>query len=153
MRTSRPRHPFLGLLGLIGLVVVASLGVGACGGAAPAGTGSQPASAPASAPVSTPADASPAASPEASGGAIALPEACVAAIREYLISIEPIVSGVDWQGATEVPPQIADQLGSEEFDPDVCPDVSVAEAHAAWSAIATEVAPGALDYIDFIYRP
>ncbi len=135
----------------LGLVVAALLAVGACGGATgspPAGTGSE--SAPSV--VATPAEASPLASPVASSAA-ALPEACVAAIRDYLIAIEPIVSGVDWQVATEVPPQVAEQLDSSAFDPDVCPDVSAAEAHAAWAAIATDVAPDTLDYIDFIYRP
>jgi hypothetical protein len=146
MRSSHRHRRFLGL------VLAASLAVGACGGAAgsaPAGTGGE--SAPSVA--ATPVEASPAASPGASGGAAALPEACAAAIRDYLIAIEPVVSGVDWQVATEVPPQVAEQLDSSAFDPEVCPEVSATEAHAAWAAIATDVAPGTLDYIDFIYRP
>ncbi len=63
------------------------------------------------------------------------------------------MSGVDWRVALEVPPQIADQLEAAAFDPEVCPDISAAEAHAAWAAIAVDVAPDTIDYIDFIYRP
>ena len=135
-------------------VLVLTVAIGACGGGTTAPTSSQPA-----APTgSTSPEASPSSTAAASastGGAAtaALPEACVAQIREYLIKIEPIVSGVDWRAATEVPPQIAEQLDSDAFDPDACPDVSAADAHAAWTAIAFDAAPGALDYIDFIYRP
>ena len=150
MRPLRPSHPFLALA-IASLFAAAACG-GATGSAVPAGSADPAASAPAS----TPAEASAGASPVAASGggsAVALPEACITAIRDYLIVIEPIVSGVDWQVASEVPPQIAEQLDSEAFDPDVCPDVSAAEAHAAWAAIATDVAPGTLGYVDFIYRP
>jgi ABC-type Fe3+-hydroxamate transport system substrate-binding protein len=151
VRLLRSSLPFLGI------AFAALLAAGACGSTgsvAPSGSAATP-------PASTAAPVSPAASTEPSAGVsdgasasvVALPEACITAIRDYLIAIEPIVSGVDWRAAREVPPQIADQLEAAAFDPDVCPDVSAAEARDAWAAIATDVAPGALDYIDFIYRP
>lgn len=131
---------------VVGLVIAAAV-IGACGGgggsAAPT-TSTSPAASPVT---------SSAPSTDAGDSAAALPEECAAQIRAYLIAIEPIVSGVDWQNATEVPPEIAEQLDSTTFDQDVCPDVSAVEAHAAWTAIATEVAPGAQGYVDFIYRP
>jgi hypothetical protein len=141
-------------LPFFGIALTAMLVAGACGT-----TGSVAPSGSAAAPASTAASVSPGASTEPSTGAssgasvVALPEACVTAIRDYLIAIEPIVSGVDWRVAREVPPQIADQLEAAAFDPEVCPDVSAAEARDAWAVIAADVAPGALDYIDFIYRP
>lgn len=139
---------------LLGVALVALGAVGACSGATASAVPSESVADPsASTPVPASVSASAGASSAASPGALALPEACITAIRDHLIAIEPIVSAVDWQVATEVPPQIAEQLDSAAFDPDVCPDVSVPEAHAAWAAIATDVAPGALGYVDFIYRP
>lgn len=129
-------------------VAVLLFAMAACGGG---GGSAAPAASPS--PQASPAASSPAASTDPSGSAGALPEECAAQIREYLIAIEPIVSTVDWQNASEVPPEIADQLDSAAFDPEVCPDISAVEAHAAWSAIAAEVAPGAQGYVDFIYRP
>jgi hypothetical protein len=129
-------------------VVVLVFAIGACGGG-----GGSAAPAVSTSPDASPAASSPAASTDASGSAAALPEECAAQIRAYLVAIEPIVANVDWQNASEVPPEIADQLDAAPFDPDLCPDISAVEAHAAWSAIATEVAPDAQGYIDFIYRP
>jgi hypothetical protein len=151
VRLDRPSLPILGIA-LAALLAAAACGPS--GSVVPSGSAAAP-------PASTAASVPPAASAEpsagASGGAsasvVALPEECVTAIRDYLIAIEPIVSGVDWRVAREVPPQIADQLEAAAFDPEVCPDVSPAEAHHAWAVIAADVAPGALDYIDFIYRP
>ena len=82
---------------------------------------------------------------------IDLPEDCVAEIREFLVAVEPMVSEMDFSAA----PSEAEleQLGpaSDAFDPDLCPDVSVDEARAAWLAIAADSAPGAGPYVEYIY--
>jgi hypothetical protein len=88
-------------------------------------------------------------------GAADLPTECVDAIKAYLVAVEPIVKDVQWRTMIETPPEIEDQLAevATAVDAEVCPDLSAAEAHDAWIAIASDVAPGTLDYIDFVYRP
>ncbi len=88
-------------------------------------------------------------------GAADLPAECVDAIKAYLVAVEPIVKEVQWRTMIETPPEIEDQLAevAATVDPEVCPDLSAAEAHDAWIAIAFDAAPGTLDYIDFVYRP
>ena len=88
-------------------------------------------------------------------GAADLPAECVEAIKAYLLAVEPIVKDVQWRTMIETPPEIEDQLAevATAVDPEVCPDLSAAEAHDAWIAIASDAAPGTLDYIDFVYRP
>jgi hypothetical protein len=88
-------------------------------------------------------------------GAADLPPECVDSIKAYLVAVEPIVKDVQWNTMIDTPPEIEDQLAevAATVDPEVCPDLSAAEAHDAWIAIAFDAAPGTLDYIDFVYRP
>lgn len=94
-------------------------------------------------------------SPVTVTGTVALPVECVDAIRAYLVSVEPVVKDVPWTTMIETPPEIEDQLAevAATIDPEVCPDLSAAEAHDAWIAIASDAAPATLDYIDYVYRP
>ncbi len=85
---------------------------------------------------------------------IALPPACEAEIGEFLVAIEPIVSNVDFETASEE--EISSLGGTMEaaggtFDPDVCPDLDVEESRLAWLAIAEERAPGTRGYIEYTY--
>jgi hypothetical protein len=114
------------------------------------------------APVASPASAAPpsTAAPTASSsapitGVADLPAECVDAIKAYLIAVEPIVKDMQWRTMIETPPEVEDQLAevATGVDAEVCPDLSAAEAHDAWIAIAFDAAPGTLDYIDFVYRP
>ena len=139
------------LLGLI--VLVAACGSGS---ADPGAAVSSAASAAPPASAASPSAAVSTASP--SGpiiGAADLPTDCVDAIKAYLVAVEPIVKDVQWRTMIETPPEIEDQLAevATAVDPEVCPDLSAAEAHDAWIAIASDAAPGTLDYIDFVYRP
>jgi hypothetical protein len=88
--------------------------------------------------------------PDEQGASVDLPEACVAEIREFLVAVEPMVSEMDFANPSEAE---LEQLApaSDAFDPDLCPDVSVDEARAAWLAIAAESAPGAAPYVEYIY--
>ena len=142
-----------------GLLILMTILVTACAGGS-TGSSASPATATALAsvaPSSTVASASPStAAPAASvTGVVDLPASCVESIRAYVIAIEPIVKDVQWQAMTGMPPQVEAQLGNvtTPFDPEACPDLSVTEAHDAWTAIAFDAAPGTLDYIDFVYRP
>lgn len=94
-------------------------------------------------------------SPVTVTGTVALPAECVDAIRAYLVAVEPVVKDVRWTTMIETPPEIEDQLTdvAATIDPEVCPDLSAAEAHGAWIAIASDAAPATLDYIDYVYRP
>ena len=94
-------------------------------------------------------------SPVAVTGTVELPADCVDAIRAYLVSVEPVVKDVPWTTMIETPAEIEDQLAAvaATIDPEVCPDLSAAEAHDAWIAIASAAAPATLDYIDYVYRP
>ncbi len=94
-------------------------------------------------------------SPGSVTGAADLPVECVDAIKAYLVAVEPIVKDVQWRTMIDTPPEVEDQLAEAAVavDPEVCPDLSAAEAHDAWIAIAFDAAPGTLDYIDFVYRP
>jgi hypothetical protein len=144
----RPIHGLL--LASLSVIVFACAG----GTTGSAGTGSvEPAASTSTDPGPASSEAPPASGPAASVG-VALPAECVEAIRAFLVAVEPIVSGVDWRTAIDVPGQIAGQLedASTNFDVDSCPDVSEADAHEAWIAIGIESAPGTLDYIDFIYQ-
>jgi hypothetical protein len=134
---------------LIGLAIL----VAACTG----GTIS-PSAAPASAaPPASAASADPSAEASSSPafGTLDLPAECVEAIGDYLIAVEPIVKDVQWTTMIGTPPEIEDQLADDAatVDPDVCPELPATEAHDAWIAIASDAAPGTLDYIDFVYRP
>ena len=136
---------------LIGLVML----LAACAG----GT-SSPSAAPASAAppeLAEPASVAPsaAASSSPAAGTVELPPECVESIKAYLIAVEPIVKDVQWATMIATPPEIEDRLAevATTVDPEVCPELSVAQAHDAWIAIAFEVAPATLDYIDFVYRP
>ena len=136
---------------LIGLTVI----VAACTGGtisprtAPASVAPSESAAPASVAPSA------AASSSAAPGTVDLPAECVESIKGYLVAVEPIVKDVQWATMTGTPPQIEDQLAdvAATVDPEVCPELSVTQAHDAWVAIASEVAPGTVDYIDFVYRP
>jgi hypothetical protein len=88
--------------------------------------------------------------PDLDGTGLDLPEACVAEIREFLVAVEPMVSEMDFPDPSE---EELDQLtpASDAFDPDVCPDLGVDEARAAWLAIAAESAPGAAPYVEYLY--
>ena len=136
---------------LAGLTIL----VVACSGGAtsPSGAPTMAASPPPAAPPSSAASTAASGSPDA--GAVDLPAACVESIRAFVVAIEPIVKDVQWATMTGTPPEIEAQLAdvSETMDPDACPDLSVAEARDAWSAIAFEAAPGTLDYIGYVYRP
>jgi hypothetical protein len=83
-----------------------------------------------------------------------LPPACVEAITQAVRTLEPLVRDIDFSSATADAQvaAIAEQTGElEAFDPDVCPDVEVDEARAAWVEIAKREAPGTIPYIEFIY--
>jgi hypothetical protein len=83
-----------------------------------------------------------------------LPPECVEAITGFLIAIEPVVAGIDFDRATtdEINAVLTDlETASAAFDPDLCPDVRVNEARAAWLGIAQREAPGTIGYIEFIY--
>ena len=136
---------------LLGLTVL----VAACSDAPPSPSAAASATAASRASVAPPSSV---ASTTPSGpviGAADLPAECVDAIKAYLVAVEPIVKDVQWRTMIETPPEIEDQLAevATAVDPEVCPDLSAAEAHDAWVAIASDAAPGALDYIDFVYRP
>ena len=88
------------------------------------------------------------------GAGVALPAACEAEITDFLVAIEPIVSNVDFEAATEEDiSSLGGQMAAagDGFDPDVCPDLDVADARAAWLEIAEEHAPGTRGYIEYTY--
>lgn len=85
------------------------------------------------------------------GASVNLPEDCVAEIRAFLVAVEPMVSDMDFSDPTDEDLELL-APASDAFDPDVCPDVSVAEARDAWLAIAAESAPGAAPYVEYIYE-
>ena len=141
------------------LTAIAILLITGCGGSAP-GTpaGATAASrAPASSATSAPSEPSIGASAAASGDATGgLPEACAAEVRDFLVAIEPLVAGVDFVAMTPSAfEQFAQSLEgpSEAFDPEACPDMDQEAAHAAYIAIAQDVAPGTFAYIDYVFRP
>ena len=136
---------------LIGLTIL----LAACAGgtispsAAPESAAPPESAEPPSAAPSAAASSSPAA------GIVDLPPECIESIKAYLIAVEPIVRDVQWATMIATPPEIEDRLAdvAATVDPEVCPELSVMQAHDAWIAIAFEVAPDTLDYIDFVYRP
>ncbi len=140
-------------LRLFGILVVSIVAACASPGAAtgdPSATGPDPTTATSAAPAPTVAGGSPA----ASGASIVLPPECVAAITTFLVTIEPMVSGIDFETATPeqleaLPEELAE--ASEAFNPDVCPDIDVASARAAWIEIAQRVAPGTIGYVEYTY--
>jgi hypothetical protein len=70
-------------------------------------------------------------------------------------TLEPLVRDIDFSSATADAQvaALAEQTGElQAFDPDVCPDVEVDEARAAWIEIAKREAPGTIPYIEFVYR-
>ena len=97
----------------------------------------------------------PAASDTGSTAATDLPAECEAAIRQLLIELEPVVSEYSWTGdISEEQLDTVSQLSleaSDAFDPEVCPDVGFEEARAAWIAVATESAPDAIEYVEWVY--
>ena len=135
--------------------ILVAIIVAAC--AAPAPATSDPSSAGPDATTSTSAAPDPTAaagSPAASGASVVLPPECTAAITTFLVTIEPMVSGIDFATATPeqleaLPEELAE--ASEAFDPDLCPDIDVESARAAWIEIAERVAPGTIDYIEYTY--
>ncbi len=79
-----------------------------------------------------------------------LPQACVDEIRSFLVAVEPVAEQTDFSSVTEADLAALASAG-EDFDPDVCPDVTTDEARAAWLAVAEESAPGTIPYIEFTY--
>jgi hypothetical protein len=140
------------LLGLTILVAACASGTTSPSAPSTAASAASPASA---ARPSTAASTAVSSSPVIVTRATDLPAACVDAIRAYLMAVEPVVKDVQWRTMIETPPEVEDQLAevAATVDPEVCPDLSAAEAHDAWIAIAFDAAPGTLDYIDFVYRP
>lgn len=132
-------------------ILVAACAAGTTSPSAPSAAASATSTAPPSTAASTAASGSPVIVTRATD----LPAACADAIRAYLIAVEPVVKDVQWRTMIETPPEVEDQLAevAATVDPEVCPDLSAAEAHDAWIAIAFDAAPGTLDYIDFVYRP
>jgi hypothetical protein len=100
-------------------------------------------------------DATEAVSPSGGEGPeVELPPECVEAITGFLIAIEPVVAGIDFDRATtdEINAVLTDlEAASAAFDPDLCPDVRINEARTAWLRIAQREAPGTIGYIEFIY--
>ena len=85
---------------------------------------------------------------------IALPPACEAAIAEFLVAVEPVVAEIDFETASEAEIEAIGEAtipAGENFDADVCPDFSPAEARAAWLSIAEREAPGAIGYVEYTY--
>jgi hypothetical protein len=85
---------------------------------------------------------------------VALPAECAAEIGDFLVAIEPVVSNVDFETATEE--EISSLGGAMEaaggtFDPEPCPDLDVDEARGAWLEIAAERAPATRGYIEYTY--
>ena len=144
--------PRLGRLAAITILFIAG-----CGGSTPGATAG--ATVATAAPVSSvaPSTAGPSSVPsaaapgDATGG---LPEACAAEVRAFLVAIEPLVNGVDFLSMTPSAFEGFSQSlegPSEDFDPDACPDMEPVDAHAAYIAIAEDVAPGTYAYIDYVF--
>jgi hypothetical protein len=85
---------------------------------------------------------------------IELPADCVEAITNVLVAVEPVASEIDWDNPTDADMEAVTDAGleaSDAFDPEVCPDVGVDEARAAWLEIAADIAPGSSGYVEFIF--
>ena len=83
-----------------------------------------------------------------------LPPACEEAIGDFLVEIEPIVSSVDFETASEEEITSVGQAlapAGERFDPDLCPDLDVEQSRAAWLAVADARAPGTRGYVEYTY--
>ncbi len=98
--------------------------------------------------------APPTSTTETDGSTVDLPVQCVEAITNVLVAVEPVASEIDWDNATDADIEAVTDAGLEAgdaFDPEVCPDVGVDEARAAWLEIAADVAPGSSGYVEFIF--
>jgi hypothetical protein len=98
--------------------------------------------------------APPTSTTETDGSTVDLPVQCVEAITNVLVAVEPVASEIDWDNATDADVEAVTDAGLEAgdaFDPEVCPDVGVDEARAAWLEIAADVAPGSSGYVEFIF--
>jgi hypothetical protein len=128
------------------VAVLTAMLLAACAGSSDEPTATRP---------TAPGDATEAVSP--SGGEdpeAEFPPECAEAVAGFLIAIEPVVAGIDFDRATtdEINAVLTDlEAASSGFDPDLCPDVGVVEARAAWLRTAQREAPGTIGYIEFIY--
>ena len=137
--------------GILVAIIVAACATPGAATSGPSAAGPDATTSTSAAPAPTEAGGSPA----ASGASVVLPPECVAAITTFLVTIEPMVSGIDFETATPeqleaLPEELA--VASEAFNPDLCPDIDEASAKAAWIEIAERVAPGTIDYVEYTYE-
>ncbi len=140
----------LRLFGILVAIIVAACASPGAATSGPSAAGPDATIATSAAPAPSAADGSPA----AGGASVVLPPECVAGITTFLVTIEPMVSGIDFETATPeqleaLPEELAE--ASEAFNPEVCPDIDVASARAAWIEIAQRVAPGTVGYVEYTY--